>query len=262
MNVGDTKPLQPAKPQKPARLQSPPGAKRRWTLPVGIAAAAFFVLLSPLWAPLLLRRMAFFRVRHVEVVGALYVPPRDILDRLRVDTLASVWDPTGPLEARVAGHPLVREVTVDRKLPGTLVVRLVEHMPVALVPTANGFRAFDERGVSLPIDPTTADVDAPILVSADSAILRLLGVVRTAAPDLYRRVSEVRREGDGAGGNSGVGGGELLFVLDSLSVRTLADITLHQLEDLELVEHDLARRRLRAIELDLRYRDQVIARLQ
>jgi cell division protein FtsQ len=197
--------------------------------------------------------MAFFRVRHVEIVGARYVPPREILDRLRVDTLASVWDPTGPLEGRVAGHPLVREVSVDRKLPGTLVVRLVEHMPVALVPTANGFRAYDERGVSLPIDPTTADVDAPIIAGPDSAVLKLLGAARMAAPDLYRRVSEVRREGEG--------GAELLFVLDSLPVRTLADITLHQLEDLELVEHDLARRRLRAIELDLRYRDQVIARL-
>jgi cell division protein FtsQ len=202
--------------------------------------------------------MAFFRVRHVEVVGARYVPPREILDRLRVDTLASVWDPTGPLEARVAGHPLVREVTVDRKLPGTLVVRLVEHMPVALVPTANGFRAYDERGMSLPIDPTSADVDAPILAGPDSAILKLLGIAQTAAPDLYRRISEVRREGAG----DGRGGAELLFVLDSLPVRTLADITLHQLEDLELVEHDLARRRLHAIELDLRYRDQVIARLQ
>jgi cell division protein FtsQ len=200
--------------------------------------------------------MAFFRVRHIEVVGARYVPPREILDRLKVDTLASVWDPTGRLESRVAGHPLVREVKVGRKLPGTLVVRLVEHAPVALVPTATGFRAYDERGVPLPIDPTTADVDAPILATPDSAMLRLLGAVRTEAPALYRRVSEVRRGGEGEGGR------ELLLILDSVPVRTLADVTLQRLADLELVEHDLARRRLRATELDLRYRDQVIARLQ
>jgi len=234
--------------------ETSPRTRRRWLVPLGIAAAAFFLLLSPLWAPLFLRRMAFFRVRHVEIVGARYVQPRDILDRLRIDTLASVWDPSGPLEARVAGHPLVRSVAVDRKLPGTLVVRLVEHAPVALVPTTNGFRAYDERGVPLPIDPTTTDVDAPILAVPDHAMLKLLGAARTEAPELYRRVSEVRREGDE--------GRELLFVLDSLPVRTLADITLHQLLDLSLVEHDLARRKLRAIELDLRYRDQVIARLQ
>jgi cell division protein FtsQ len=230
--------------------------QRRWHLPAAIAAAAFLMLLSPFWAPLLMRRMAFFRVRHIEVVGARYIQPRDILDRLRVDTLASVWDPTGPLEHRVAQHPLVREVKVDRKLPGTLLVRLVEHEPVALVPTASGFRAYDQRGLPLPIDPTAADVDAPILSRPDNTMLRLLGAARAEAPELYRRVSEVRREGDGERG------GELVFVLDSLPVRALSDITLHRLEDLLLVERDLARRRLRAVELDLRYRDQVIARIQ
>jgi cell division protein FtsQ len=232
--------------------ESPPQASPRWILPAILAAVAFFLLLAPFWAPLFLRRMAFFQVRHVEVVGARYIDPRDILGRLKVDTLASVWDATGPLEARVSGHPLVREVDVERKLPGTLVVRLVEHAPVALVPTATGFRAYDERGVSLPIDPAIADVDAPILSRPDSVTLKLLGTARLLAPALYRRLSEVRREGRD----------ELVLVLDSIPVRALADVTLHRLAELAPVEHDLARRRLRASELDLRYRDQVIARLQ
>ncbi len=234
-------------------------SKRRWVLPAAIAGAAFLVLASPLWAPLLLRRMDFFRVRHVEVVGVRYLDPSDILDRLRIDTLASVWDPTDPLEARVAQHPLVREVQVGRRLPGTLVVSLSEHAPVALVSTPSGFRAYDERGMALPIDPTTADVDAPILASPDRALLLLLGAARTQAPRFYERLSEVRREGGGGGG--GGGGGDLLFVLDSMPVRARADVTLHRLADATLVEQDLARRKLRAAELDLRFRDQVIARL-
>jgi cell division protein FtsQ len=223
-----------------------------WVVPAVIAAAAFFVLLSPFWAPLLFRRMAFFRVRHVEIVGARYIQPSDILDRLKVDTLASVWDPVGRLETRVRGHPLVRDVEVGRKLPGTLVIRLIEHTPVALVSTTSGFRAYDERGVALPIDPTSADVDAPILPRPDSGLLRLLGAARTQAPTLYGRLSEARREGRA--------GDEFFLVLDSIPVRTLADVTLDRLADLELVENDLARRKLRASEIDLRYRDQVIAR--
>lgn len=226
----------------------------RWVFPASLAAAVALLILSPLWAPLLLRRMAFFRVRHVEVVGARYVEPRDVLDRLRVDTLSSVWDPLAPLERRVERHPLVRKVRVERKLPGTLVVRLVEYAPVALVATPAGLRAYDERGRPLAIDPTAADVDAPVLSGGapDAAVLRLLGAARAEAPSLYRRMSEVRREG---------GGTEILFVLDSLPVRAPADVTLHRLADVELVEQDLARRGLRALELDMRYRDQVIARL-
>jgi cell division protein FtsQ len=237
---------------RPEPKREQPYGKPRWLIPALVAATVSFVLLSPFWAPLLMRRMAFFRVRHVEVVGARYVQAGEILDRLRVDTLASVWDPSGPWKARVAEHPLVREVEMDRRLPGTLVVRLVEHVPVALVPAASGFRAYDERGVSLPIDPTTSDVDAPILARVDTAMLRFLGSARKDAPELYRRLSEVRREGEG----------ELVLVLDALSVRALANVTLRRLADLELVENDLARRKLHPTELDLRYRDQVIARLQ
>lgn len=231
--------------------EKPAPKKRRWVAPAVIAAGVFVLLLAPLWAPMLMRPMDFFRVRHVEVVGARYVAPADIVDRLRVDTTASVWDATEPLEARVAEHPLVQRVQVDRRLPGTLVVRLVEHVPVALVSGPGGFRAYDARGVSLPIDPTTADVDAPILARPDSVLLRLLGAVRVEAPTLYRRVSEVRRERTG----------DVVLMLDSIPVRALADVTLHRLADLEPVELDLARRRLRVAELDLRYRDQVIARL-
>ena len=245
MTIHDAKP--PSESERPARA----GRKRPWWIvPAGIAIAVFFVLMSPFWAPLLLRNMDFFRVRHVEVVGARYIEPRDIVELLRIDTLSSVWDPTARLKARVASHPLVREVELDRKLPGTLVVILVEHVPVALVATTNGFKAYDERGVALPIDPATMAVDAPILERADGALFRLLGAARREEPGLYKRVSEARRQE----------GGELLIMWDSIPVRAPSDVTLDRLADLEQVEHDLARRRLRAIELDLRYRDQVIAR--
>ncbi|MEK7402055.1 MAG: FtsQ-type POTRA domain-containing protein [Gemmatimonadota bacterium] len=225
---------------------------RRLAKPAAIAAAVFVVLLSPLWAPKILRHMDFFHVRHIEVVGARYLDPAEILARLRVDTTVSVWDPTEAARDRVAAHPLVRDVSIGRKLPGTLVVRIVEHAPVALVPGDNGFSAYDERAVVLPIDPTVADVDVPILFARDSALLKLLGAVRTGAPALYSRLSEIQKGGPG----------EITFVLDSLPVRTMSDVTLQRLTDLEFVERDLARRRLRATELDLRYRDQVIARFQ
>ena len=226
---------------------------RRWVLPAAVALAAFVVLLSPWWGPQLLRHLSFFRVRRVEVVGLRYVEAREILDRLRVDTTASIWDDVAPLEARVAQHPLVQRVAIDRNMPGTLVVHLVEHAPVALVPGTTGFRAYDARGIALPIDLTKVDVNAPILARPDTPVLQLLGVARTDAPAFYARLSEVRRE---------LPSGELVFVLDSTAVRARADITLARLADVELVEQDLARRRLRAVELDLRYRDQVIARLQ
>lgn len=248
--------------ESPANSQPRARASRRsWVKPAAIACLVLIVLLVPLWAPILLGQLSFFRVRRVELAGVRYVEPREILERLQIDTLASVWDDPEPLAARVKGHPLVRDVRIERRLPGTVVVRLVEHAPVALIPTPNGFRAYDERGVALPIDPTTADVNAPVMARVDTALLRLLGDARLEAPALYARLSEVRRDATPAGSTLRSSGGDVVLVLDSIPVRAAPDITLQRLADIELVERDLARRHLRAVELDLRYKDQVIARL-
>lgn len=226
---------------------------RRWSSArislVGIAL--LLAATSPLWAPLLLRRMAFFHVRRVEILGARYVPPADLLARLQVDTTMSVWDPLDPLAARVARHPEVKSASVHRKLPGTLVVDVVERTPVALVPAATGVRVYDERGAVLPIDPTHAPVDAPVLDRADAAVFRLLGGLRRTLPSLYDRISAVRL----------VGSDELLIDLRTVPVRAMKDAPLHRFADIAPVENDLEKRHLRASEIDLRYRDQVIARL-
>ena len=214
--------------------------------------AALLALTSPLWAPLLMRRMEFFRVRRVEIVGARYLSPSDILARLHVDTTASVWDPTPPLVARIAAHPEIQSVAIRRKLPGTLVVTVTERVPVALVPTSGGLRAYDDRGAQLPIDPSRVTVDVPVLAQRDLPLLRLLGAMRTGMPALYRRVNAVRRTGPS----------DLLLELAGEPVRVMQNVSLERLADIDPVEADLKKRQLRVTELDLRFRDQVIARLQ
>ena len=219
-----------------------------WLFGLGLVALAP----SPLWGPMVMRHMAFFHVRRIEIVGAHYVAPSDIIARLHVDTLASVWDPTKPLVARVAAHPEIQRAVVRRKLPGTLVIEVVERVPVALVPATGGFRVYDSRGKSLPIDPARIGVDAPVLLQADPRLLRLLGAMRDQMPDFYGRVSALQR----------VGKDELLLRLNTVSVRAMQDVTLERLAEIEPVEGDLARKQLPVAEIDLRYRDQVIARLQ
>jgi len=235
-----------------AETESADVRRRPWVRLWLLGIAAVLVLGAPLWGPLLLHRLAFFRVHRVEIVGARYVAPSDILSRLHVDTLASVWDPTGPLAARVARHPEIQHADVHRKLPGTLVIEIVERVPIALVQAPGGFRVYDARGVALPIDPARVLVDVPVLIERDTTILRLLGAMRTARPEMYDRVSAVRRTSRD----------ELILEFKTEPVRVMQDVTLERLADIELVEADLSRKQMRVAEIDLRYRDQVIARLQ
>ncbi len=224
----------------------------RWHVALGIVVV-LAMLSAPWWGPKVLRELAFFRVRRIEVLGARYTPAAEVLERMRVDTMRSVWDPVWPLITRVETHPQVERVTITRKLPGTLVVELTERRPVALVATAGGLAAVDERGRTLPLDPSRTPVDAPIVTAArgDTAVYHLLGAMQRDAPRLYARLGTITR----------VGKDELLLRIADVPVRALTSVTLARLSDIEPVERDLARRQLRAAELDLRYRDQVIARL-
>jgi cell division protein FtsQ len=228
-----------------------PSGDRRWRL-VALVVIVLALVTSPWWGRAALRRMAFFRVRNVEIVGARYLRASDVVARLAVDTTASVWDDVERLEARVRSHPQVAEVEIGRRLPGTLVVRVTENLPVALVPSRGGFQAVDARGRALPIDPSRSNVDLPIVAQRDTALLRLMADVRRVSPALYARVSEVRRAGQG----------EIVVRLVSVPVRAAVHVTAERLAETIPVEEDLARRGAAVAELDLRFRDQVIARLQ
>ena len=230
----------------------PPRRGPRW-LRIAVAAILVAIVVSLPWSgPAILRNLVFFRVRKIEIRGAVYLTPSEVLARLRVDSTANVWDDPSPLVARLMTHPQIRAATVTRKLPSTLVVRVDENLPVALVPNAKGFAVIDGHGMPLPIDPAATKLDLPIVASRDTMIARLLAELRAGYPTLFNRVSEVSREGRN----------ELLVRLPAVRVRALATVTADRLAEIAPVEYDLARRHLAVAELDLRYRDQVIARLQ
>ncbi len=236
---------------------STPLVRSRWRRrlrSIGMLVAGVAILSSPWWYRPVLSNLDFFRVRRVEVLGARYASPDEIVSRLRVDSSASVWDDVGPLEERVRVHPSVRDVRIERKLPGTLVIRVTENPPVALIQVSGGLVAVDAAGRTLPVDPTAVDVDLPVLRSRDTLALRLLGEVQEALPLVFARIGDVRR----------TPAGDLAIRLNEPAARLVlvsADLTVQRLSEIIPVEQDLARRNATATELDLRYRDQVIARL-
>jgi cell division protein FtsQ len=229
-----------------------PGTRRaRWGRRVA-AVGVLLLVASPWWSRPLLRRMDFFLVRHVEVRGARYTAPSELAASLRIDSTFSIWNDLTPLDSLVRAHPQIADARVTRRLPATLVVTVDEYEPVALVPAASGFRPHDASGRALPFDPSRTPVDLPIVPRRDTTLLRLLGEIRAADPALFARVSEMRRAGRR----------DVLMVLVTVPVRLPDDVAMERLAQISSVENDLARRRARVVELDLRFRDQVIARIQ
>lgn len=216
-----------------------------------MGALALTALTAPWWGPPALSRFDFFHVRTVEFDGVRYTDPAELMPLLALDTLASVWMPLDSLNARVSAHPMVVSATSRRSLPASIRITVVERIPVALAPGDGGLVPVDVHGERLPIDPARAPLDVPVITETDTSLLRVLDQVRQDAPTLWGRVSQARRDGPR----------DLRFTLGAVTLRARDDVTVARLGDILPVEADLARRRLRPTELDLRFRDQVIARL-
>ncbi len=236
----------------------------------------FLAITSVWWGRLVLSQLAYFRIREVEVTGTRFLDPLKIAARMRVDTLRSIWSETETYRRRVESHPQVTSASIERKLPSRLIVHVQENLPIAFVPTATGFLTFDSTGHELPIDPRFAAPDLPIVSSADTAVLSLLGRIRTYNPFVFERISEISRPAPNefllllvAGDRKTSSAPPDSSALDStvtkspvLRVRVPLGVTVTRLTDIFPVESDLKRRQVKVAELDLRYRDQVIARLQ
>jgi cell division septal protein FtsQ len=203
--------------------------------------------------PLVLRPLDFFHVRRVVVRGVRYLDGRALVRQMQIDTTVSIWDALGPYSARLASHRQIRSVRLSRRLPSTVIVTVDEITPIALAPSqGGGLRAYDEEARALPLDPTRVDVDLPILSRADTSLLRLLGDLKRIDPAMYARVSEVERTGRD----------EAIVFLSSLPVRVRSTIPADRFAEVRAVEEDLTRRGVKYVELDLRFSERVIVRLQ
>jgi len=141
---------------------------------------------------------ARFAIRHVEINGAQHTSRAD-LDALRTRYAGKNLfhiDIAG-LRREVVALPWVSRVEVEKKLPDTLRILVVERVPVALAETDKGVAYVDESGSAFAeLTPAVGDPDLPMVTGASGAELArcvtVLRRLRAQDAELYARVSEVR----------------------------------------------------------------------
>lgn len=133
-------------------------------------------------ASLMLARSNIFAVADMAVLGNKMATEQQILDKagpLRGTSLLTL--DCDQVESRILGHPWVEQATVERQWPSTLVVRVRERQPLALVNLERQGRRqlyyLDSKGeVFAPTTPSR-DLDFPVLtgqvVSAQDGTMRI-----------------------------------------------------------------------------------------
>ncbi|MCH7777418.1 MAG: FtsQ-type POTRA domain-containing protein, partial [Gemmatimonadetes bacterium] len=154
--------------------------KRRVLLSV---AGGAVILLGFLATPHLLRRVTFFRVRQVELIGVRYIAPDALLETLGLRQDQNVFDDFEAAEERVLRLAGIVQVRIRRRLPGTLRVEVSERIPLAFVSGPEGLVTLDVWARPLPYDPTASSVDLPIVARPDTLLVGALGAVRFVSRD-------------------------------------------------------------------------------
>lgn len=173
-----------------------------------VLACAAMLVVAAAFAPIALRGLSGFRVQRVEVNGLRYLTPQAAVDAAGMGSDSNVFDDPAPWLERLHTHPLVADVRISRRLPGTLVLDIQEAVPVAFARTPE-LRAISSRGQILPLDPSHEGLNLPVLTDATRvsglgravdpatrAILRFLIDVQRVEPDLIDWVSEIGMDGD------------------------------------------------------------------
>ena len=224
-----------------------PRASRRVLLWAG---ASMTVMVLWMAAPLALRRVAFFRVRQVELVGIRYLDADAVLAALRLSPHASVFDDTRVLAERLRGLDGVADASVSRRPPGSLKVIVREIEPVALVANGRGaLTPVDADGRQMPFDLATLDL--PVVQVADSGVVGVLARVQAFDPALFQAIDAARRTEMPRG---------VLLELGTHRVLLNRDAGPEVIQAVVLVARDLAAKARPYTELDARFAGQVVVR--
>jgi cell division protein FtsQ len=156
------------------------------------------VLLTALWMYRRTQSDARFAVKAIEVTGATHTP-RAALDAItkQYAGLNLFRIDIDRVQHDLGGLPWVSRIAIEKKLPDTLRIIIVERTPVALLQSGGDLRYVDVQGVSFAdLSPTVGDSDLPVITHASGSELvrsvRLVAELRAKDPQVFSRISEIR----------------------------------------------------------------------
>ena len=209
-------------------------------------------------------------VRRVTVAGNNVVMANEILQLAHIETGAKLYDlDLMRIQKDVLSHYFLKEVVVERDLPSTVRITVVERSPLAMI-SGGELRYLDPEGVVLPHSVSGELFDLPLISGIPSGLstnvgsvlrhpdieeaLNILTTAKHVGNDLFHLVSEIRLRN----------GGDLVFYTAEAGIPILfgrgnaASKLVRLLTFWESVVRERGPSSLQYI--DLRFEDQVVVR--
>ena len=121
---------------------------RRFQIRAAIVAGVALAVWVALWSPA-------FKFRSVEVAGGVHTLPRDVVEAAGLDSSDNLLSLSPErIDTAAESLPWVKSARVQRRLPGTVRVEVVERRPAMVLTAPNGKWTIDSHGRVLAVgDP-------------------------------------------------------------------------------------------------------------
>lgn len=144
-----------------------------------------------------LNAQEMFLVKDVEVEGNEFLQDEEILQLVEIDSSKHLFAfDLRNIEEQVSQHQLIEKTTIARALPSTLVIRVQEKEPLAILYDGKLY-PIDKEGTSLEAFQSEIIMDFPVITkrpeeaAAFRQILSFLQEIKENRFSLYSQISEV-----------------------------------------------------------------------
>ncbi len=215
-----------------------------------VLAALSLALVAGVAALLLVavHRLAFFRIRSVEVVGVRHLDERAIVAGLGIPADADILVPLDPIARAALAMPGVREARASRRWPGTLRLTIREAPAVAFTIDSGRVIVLDDRARALPVLPARLEAPLP-MIARDSIVAAVLARLQSTDPGWFRHVDHATAEGR-----------EVVLVAGAQRVRVAADMGSEVFINLAAVRDRLETLQIAWREIDARFHGRMFVR--
>jgi cell division protein FtsQ len=210
------------------------------------------------------------KIKQIKIDGNRIVGENEILQLTQIQMNALLYkvDLTA-IQRNVMSHHYIKNAVVERSLPNSIHIQVVERIPIAIVNRPETMY-LDENGVVLPRSISHRLFDLPMISGISEyeplvlgsiikqpdvmEALRLLALMKTVNRPMYHNISEVQvRNGGDIVVYSTEGGVPIIFGRDDMPSKLVR---------LETFWNDVVRTRGTQLlqYVDLRYQDQIVAR--
>ena len=145
-----------------------------------------FIIVLVIAALILISKLSFFSIKNIETVGNNYLPKEKIIEISEVNLGDNIFG-VGKLRTidLLEANPYIEEVNIDKKLPSTLVFKIVEREPAFIITNGERYAYISSQGYILEIVDTDP-LKLPTLVGLKEVIETMKVGSRLGQEDLQQ----------------------------------------------------------------------------